>query len=225
MDMGGIASLSSTTLTNCKRTESVKWSRGYGINEPGVMAVPLTRYVRHFIHCQRSKWSTYFFPAHGMYKDCLKWCSFGKILWCIDPSLDSDHETNNERTVGARYQILISKNRRPLLGNGSIDTFPLQRIRMQEIDVLLTKVSIRECTVCCPRGPRRGVVRKTTGETKSVLRRSLWRKRVSWKRAAIQSEPERESWKISTVRSRYQGASGEDTGGWKRLGLCCGDLL
>jgi hypothetical protein len=33
-----------------------------------------------------------------------------------DPFLGSDHETNNETTFAARQQILISKNRRLLLG-------------------------------------------------------------------------------------------------------------
>jgi hypothetical protein len=46
-----------------------------------------------------------------------------KLLWRIDPFLGSDRETNNETTFAARQQVLISKNRRPLLWNGSVNTF------------------------------------------------------------------------------------------------------
>jgi hypothetical protein len=44
-----------------------------------------------------------------MDKDGLKSASFGRILWRIDPFLDSDREANNERTFAPRQQILISK--------------------------------------------------------------------------------------------------------------------
>jgi hypothetical protein len=40
------------------------------------------------------------------------------VLWLIDPFLGSDHKTNNETTFAARQQILISKNRWPLLPFG-----------------------------------------------------------------------------------------------------------
>jgi hypothetical protein len=55
--------------------------------------------------------------------------------------------------LGSRF--LISKNRRPLLGNGSVNTSPRQRIRIREWTVLSG-------------GPCRGVMRKRTGATKSV---------------------------------------------------------
>jgi hypothetical protein len=42
--------------------------------------------------------------------------------------------------------------------------------------------------------------------------------------AAIQKGLERVSERISPVRSRYQGTAGEDTAGWKRLSVFCGDL-
>jgi hypothetical protein len=46
-----------------------------------------------------------------------------------------------------------------------------------------------------------------------VLYWRLWRKDLSaW------------SWRITTVRSRYQGTDGEDTAGWKRFSGCCDDL-
>jgi hypothetical protein len=62
-------------------------------------------------------------------------------------------------------------------------------------------------------GQSRGVTRKTTGATKLVLYRSLWREDFSaW------------SWRISHVRSRCKGTAGEDTAGWKRISRCCGDL-
>jgi hypothetical protein len=35
---------------------------------------------------------------------------------------------------------------------------------------------------------------------------------------------ERLKLKISALRSRYQGMAGEDTGSYKRLNGCCGDL-
>jgi hypothetical protein len=54
------------------------------------------------------------------------------ILWRIDPFVGSDCETNSETTFSAREQILISKNRRPLLGNGLVNTFPWQRICAQQ---------------------------------------------------------------------------------------------
>jgi hypothetical protein len=45
----------------------------------------------------------------------------------------------------------------PFLGNGSVNTFPLQRLRMQW--------GKPDCRL---RGPRRGVIKKKTGATKSV---------------------------------------------------------
>jgi hypothetical protein len=47
--------------------------------------------------------------------------SFSSVLWRIDRLLGSDRETKNETTFAARQQFLISKNRRPLLGNGSVN--------------------------------------------------------------------------------------------------------
>jgi hypothetical protein len=56
---------------------------------------------------------------------------------------------------------------------------------------------------------------------------SVWeavKKRDSWKRAAVQRGLEPGSRGIASVRSRYQGKAGEETAGWKRLSVCCGDL-
>jgi hypothetical protein len=52
------------------------------------------------------------------------------ILQPVEPLLRSDLDTDNETTFAARQQIF--KNRWPLLGNGSVNTFPWQRIRMQQ---------------------------------------------------------------------------------------------
>jgi hypothetical protein len=41
---------------------------------------------------------------------------------------------------------------------------------------------------------------------------------------AVKTEPERMKLKISTIRSRCQRTAGEDTAGWKRLSVCCGDM-
>jgi hypothetical protein len=61
------------------------------------------------------------------------------------------------------------------------------------------------------------------GNQVSSVRESV-KKRVSWKKAAIQRGIQRGSRRISTVRSHYQGAVGEDTAVWKRLSVCRGDL-
>jgi hypothetical protein len=53
-------------------------------------------------------------------------------VWRIDTFQGSDRKTNKETTLDARQHILIGKNRLPLLGNGSINTFPRQRIFMQQ---------------------------------------------------------------------------------------------
>jgi hypothetical protein len=45
-------------------------------------------------------------------------------MWRIDPFLGSDSETDKETTLVARQQMLISKNGRPLLRNGSVNMFP-----------------------------------------------------------------------------------------------------
>jgi hypothetical protein len=50
------------------------------------------------------------------------------------------------------------------------------------------------------------------------------KKRDNWKGAAIQSGLQGGSGRIFTVRSRYQRKAGEDTAGWKRFSVCCGDL-
>jgi hypothetical protein len=62
-------------------------------------------------------------------------------------------------------------------------------------------------------GPCRDVITETIEATSVVLCGSLWREDLrTW------------SWRISTVRSRCQRTTGEDTAGWKRLSVCCGDL-
>jgi hypothetical protein len=53
------------------------------------------------------------------------------LLWCIDPFMGSDSETNNETTFAARQHILISGSKRPLLGNSSVNMFQRQGIRME----------------------------------------------------------------------------------------------
>jgi hypothetical protein len=53
------------------------------------------------------------------------------ILWCVELLLGSDLETDNETTfVASRF--LINTNRRPLLENGSVNTFQWQRIYMHQ---------------------------------------------------------------------------------------------
>jgi hypothetical protein len=63
--------------------------------------------------------------------------------------------------LGIRY--LISKNKRLLLGNGSVNTFPWELLAYEN-------------EWCCPRGSCNCVIRKRTGATKSVLYGRLWRK-------------------------------------------------
>jgi hypothetical protein len=50
------------------------------------------------------------------------------------------------------------------------------------------------------------------------------KERGSWKGAAIQRGLDPGNRRISTVRSRYQGAVGESTADWKRLSGRSGDL-
>jgi hypothetical protein len=45
--------------------------------------------------------------------------------------LGNGRETDNGMTFFARQQIL-NKSKSPLLGNGSVNTFPRQRIRIRE---------------------------------------------------------------------------------------------
>jgi hypothetical protein len=59
--------------------------------------------------------------------------------------------------------------------------------------------------------------------TKSVLYGSLWGKDAVGRQAPLRKGFSALSWRISTVRSRCQGAAGEDTVGSKRLIGCCGD--
>jgi hypothetical protein len=137
--------------------------------------------------------------------------------------LGNGHEIEDGTTWVARQQIskIINKTRRPLLGNGSVNTFPRQRITIQEWTVLSA----------------RAVPRSYKEDNWGDQINTLWKSEVmsqgqlvkgqleeSWKGAAIQRGLERGSWRISTVRSRYQGTAGEDTAGWKRRGVCCGDL-
>jgi hypothetical protein len=65
------------------------------------------------------------------------------ILWRIDPSLGRDRETNDETTFAARQQILIITNLRQLLGNGLVNTFQQQRIRMQRQSYCWKRGSLR----------------------------------------------------------------------------------
>jgi hypothetical protein len=64
-------------------------------------------------------------------------CYFNFLFWLIDPFLDNDRETNSKTTFAGKQQILISKNRRSLLGNGSVNTFPEATDTHANIDVLL----------------------------------------------------------------------------------------
>jgi hypothetical protein len=66
-------------------------------------------------------------------------------------------QTTEHPLLGSRF--LISKNRQALLGNGSVNIFPQQR----------------NGVVC---GKCQGVIRKTTGATKSILYGNL-KKRVT----------------------------------------------
>jgi hypothetical protein len=77
----------------------------------------------------------------------------------------------------------------------------------------LTKEVLIE-TAFCTRSVQRGYKEDSWGNGVSSVRESV-RKRVSWKEAAIKRGLERGSWRICTVRSRYQGTAGEDTAGWK----------
>jgi hypothetical protein len=56
--------------------------------------------------------------------------------------LGNGRETNNATTSVSRQQIL-NRNRRPLLGNGFVDTFPRQRICIWEWTVLSARVMPR----------------------------------------------------------------------------------
>jgi hypothetical protein len=106
--------------------------------------------------------------------------------------------------LGSRF--LISKNWRPLLWNGSVNTFPRQLLR--------------EWTVLYARAVPRSYKEDSGGNQVSTVREysSVGRE------LAIQRWLERGSWRISTVRSRYQGTASEDTADCKRLSVCCGDL-
>jgi hypothetical protein len=77
--------------------------------------------------------------------------------------LGNGRETDNGTTSVARQQIVNGKNRWPLLENGSAHTFPKKRLAYEN-------------KMCCPRGPRRGVI---IWETKSVLYGRLWREDLS----------------------------------------------
>jgi hypothetical protein len=66
---------------------------------------------------------------------------------------------------------------------------------------------------CFPRDPCRDIISKGRGYFRGVLHGRLWRENSSaW------------SWRISTVRSRCQGTTGEDTEGWKMRRGCSVDL-
>jgi hypothetical protein len=76
-------------------------------------------------------------------------------------------------------------------------------------------VSIREYTAFSKWSLQRGYLEDNWGDQVSSVRESV-KKGVSLKGAAIQRKLERGSWRISTVRSRYQGTADEDTADWKR---------
>jgi hypothetical protein len=53
---------------------------------------------------------------------------WSQILWRIDPFLGNDRET----AFPSRQQVLIIKNRQPLLGNSSVNTLPQQQTHIQQ---------------------------------------------------------------------------------------------
>jgi hypothetical protein len=70
------------------------------------------------------------------------------------PFLGSDCETNNATTFPDVQQFLISNNRLPMLGNGSVNTLPRQQLRNN-------KGTVGSCVFYG--GPCRGVIKRTTG--------------------------------------------------------------
>jgi hypothetical protein len=86
------------------------------------------------------------------------------------------------------------------LGNGSENTFPLQRLAYEN-----------EC--CYLRGPCRGVIKKRLGQPGYLIVGSKFCTGL-----------EHGSRRIATVMSRYQETSSEDTAVRKRLSVCNSDL-
>jgi hypothetical protein len=115
---------------------------------------------------------------------------------------------------------IVEAENQPLLANGSETTFvsrqrlckhvPAPKDKHATIEVLLRR--------CLLLSPCKGVKREKTWANKSVLYGRLWRKykkRGSWKGAAVQRRLEPGSRGLTIVRSRYQVNTSEDTAGSK----------
>jgi hypothetical protein len=99
--------------------------------------------------------------------------------------------TEGRPLLGSRF--LISKNRQPLLGNDSINTFPRQRTRIREWKMLSARALPKS------------------------YKEDNWGNQVSSLREAVKRRLESGNWRISTTRSCYQGTAAADTAGWKTL--------
>jgi hypothetical protein len=98
---------------------------------------------------------------------------------------------------------------RPVLVNGSVNTFPLLGSRF----VIMQQLDYNNGDGCFYLALPRCYKQGSSVILESVLHGRLWREDLSaW------------SWKISTVRTRCQRAARESTAGWKRLSECSGHL-
>jgi hypothetical protein len=104
----------------------------------------------------------------------------------------------NATMIQQQARGFLSSVQTPLLCNGSLNiTFLLQLIQMT-IEELFSMWSVSRCY-------KQGT-----------------RLKLSLLREAVKRGLQRGSWRIPTVRSRYEGTAGENTG-WKMLSGCCGD--
>jgi hypothetical protein len=102
-----------------------------------------------------------------------------------------------------------------LLGNGSVNTFPRQRIHIQQKRYCWKR--------CFQLGPYKGVIRKTIEATESVLYEILSRT-VQLEGSRRSHRTEHVSREIVNVRSRYQKTSSEDKASCEKFRVCCSDL-
>jgi hypothetical protein len=104
-----------------------------------------------------------------------------------------------------RARIMLPE-KQPLLASDSKMIF-VSRQRLGKHVPAATDAHSTIDVLCFLLGQFKGVIRKTNGVTESVLYGSQWRKGFSWKGAAVQRGHEHRSWRMSTVRSRYQETS------------------
>jgi hypothetical protein len=67
-------------------------------------------------------------------------------------------------------------------------------------------------------------LRKTTGTTESVLYGNLRRKDSVRRKPPLREDLNAEAEESPLLQPLTRGTAGEDTAGWKRLSVCCGDL-